>query len=205
MKMTHRIITIIATLFLCLGMANGAENDCLKQMREQSAKATVQPSTDFDFGKADGKIDEKAGTLAVGLEPYGTISWTGLEGSPELGAGLGATVGITKDLSITAFAEGDSLDDPNFFDQIDRAGAGLRYTAWLGSKVSLDGGVEGAWDIQNSVFFLRLPLGANLYALKTKNVDLGLRAQYAFDISGHGPNGTATGRAFAGPVLNLRF
>lgn len=143
--------------------------------------------------------------LTVGLEPYGTMSWTGLNGESDLGAGLGATVGITKNLSLTAFAEGDSLDNPNFLDQIARAGAGLRYTAWLGTRVSLDAGVQGAYDIQHENVFLRLPLGANLYAIKKPNYDLGIRLQYAFDISGSGPNGTSTGRAFAGPVFNLRF
>lgn len=146
-----------------------------------------------------------AAAPAVTLEPYGTISWTGLEGEADLGAGVNLTLGITKNLSIVTFAEGDSTQDPSFFDQIDRAGAGLRYTAWLGSRVSLDAGVAGAWDIQNSDFFLRLPLGANLYAVKTKNLSLGLRAQYAFDISGDGPNGTATGRAFIGPTASFRF
>jgi hypothetical protein len=143
--------------------------------------------------------------FAVGLEPYGTVSWTGLDGESDLGAGLAATVGITKNLTLTAFAEGDSTDNPNFFDQIARAGAGLRYTAWLGSRVSLDAGVQGAYDIQYEHVFIRLPLGANLYAIKEPNYDLGIRVQYAFDISGSGPNGTSTGRAFAGPVFNLRF
>jgi hypothetical protein len=141
----------------------------------------------------------------IGLEPYGTLSWTGLEGEADLGAGLAATLGITKNLSIVAFAEGDTTSDPNFFDQIDRAGAGLRYTAPLGKHFSLDAGVAGAWNIENSAFFLRLPLGANLYAVRTKDVTLGLRAQYAFDISGSGANGTAAGRAFVGPVLTYSF
>lgn len=143
--------------------------------------------------------------IAIGLEPYGTIGWTGIDGESELGAGVGSTFGITKNLSLTAFAEGDSLDNPRFFDQIARAGAGLRYTAWLGTKVSLDGGIQGAYDIHSDSVFIRLPLGANAYAIKEKNYDLGLRLQYAFDISGDGPNGASTGRAFAGPVFNLRF
>ena len=143
--------------------------------------------------------------LSVCLEPYGTISWTGLDGEADLGAGVNAVIGITKGLSVVAFAEGDSLDDPNFIDQIDRAGAGLRYTIELNKRLTLDAGVAGAWDIQNSAFFIRLPLGATAYAIKEKNYDVGLRLQYAFDISGNGPNGTSAGRAFAGPVFNLRF
>lgn len=144
-------------------------------------------------------------SASVGLEPYGTMAWTGLEGESDLGAGVSAVIGISKGLSIVAFAEGDSLDDPNFFDQIDRAGAGLRYTIELNKRLTLDAGVAGAWDIQNSSFFLRLPLGATAYAIKEKNYDVGLRVQYAFDISGSGPNGTSTGRAFVGPVCNFRF
>lgn len=147
----------------------------------------------------------EAPKASIGLEPYGTISWTGLDGASDLGAGVNALVGISKGLSIVGFAEGDSLDDPNFIDQIDRAGAGLRYTIELNKRLTLDAGVAGAWDIQNSAFFLRLPLGATAYAIKEKNYDVGLRLQYAFDISGSGPNGTSTGRAFAGPVFNLRF
>lgn len=146
-----------------------------------------------------------ADTLAIGLEPYGSMSWRALDGKPDLGAGLGLNVPITKNLSLTVFGEGDSTKDPSFIDQIDRAGAGVRYTAWLGSRVSLDGGIQGAYDIQNSSVFLRLPLGASAYAIKKENFDLGLRLQYAFDISGSGPNGTSTGRAFVGPVFNLKF
>jgi hypothetical protein len=142
---------------------------------------------------------------AIGLEPYGTIHWRGIDGESDLGAGVGATIGITKNLSLTAFSEGDSTSDPNFLDQIVRAGAGLRYTAWLGSRVSLDGGVQGAWDIENAAFFVRLPLGANIYAVKTENFAIGVRAQYAFDISGKGPNGTARGIASVGPFFSYSF
>lgn len=152
------------------------------------------------------KVAEKEKpSLAVGLEPYGTINWRGVNGEADLGAGLGATLGITKNLSITAFAEGDSTQDPNFFDQIDRAGAGLRYTIPLGTRVTLDAGAAGAYDIHNENFFLRLPLGASLYVIKEKSFSAGVRIQYAFDISGNGKNGTANAIGSAGPFLTLSF
>lgn len=142
-----------------------------------------------------------ADLLSPGLEPYGTVSWTGLNGSPEIGAGANLTFGLTKNLALVSFGESDNTTG-GF---VDRFGLGLRYTAQLGTRVSLDAGVAGAYDLEAEHFFLRLPLGANLYAYKSANADVGLRVQYAFDISGDGPNGAATGRLFAGPVVNLRF
>lgn len=142
-----------------------------------------------------------ADLLTPGFEPYGIVSWTGINGHPDLGAGANLTLGLTKNLTLVTFGESDNVTG-GF---VDRFGAGLRYTATLGSRVSLDGGVAGAYDLEGEHFFLRLPLGANLYAYKSANADVGLRVQYAFDISGNGKNGAATGRLFAGPVVNLRF
>ncbi len=151
---------------------------------------------------SDGKLDERyTPALRLGLEPYGLISWTGLNGSAELGAGASLVVGLTKNLAVVGFGEGDNTDGI----LIERFGGGLRYTAALGPRVSLDAGVAGAYDQTAQTFFLRLPLGASFYALQTKRADLGLRVQYAFDISGDGPNGASTGRLFLGPVLNARF
>ena len=95
---------------------------------------------------------------ALTLEPYGTISWAGINGEAELGAGANLSLAITKNLSVVSFAEADNTD--GLF--VERLGAGLRYTAWLGTKVSLDGGVAGGYDLVDPHFFLRLPLGANL-------------------------------------------
>lgn len=145
--------------------------------------------------------DNPTPQTAIALEPYGIISWTGLNGSSELGAGASLNFGITKNLSIVGFGEAD--DTQNTF--IDRAGIGLRYTAWLGKSVSLDAGGAGAYDFERENFFLRLPLGANFYILKGQNVDLSIRGQYAFDLDGNGKTGTATGRAFLGPVFNAKF
>jgi hypothetical protein len=142
-----------------------------------------------------------ADDLDIGLEPYAIHSWTGLNGAAETGAGANLVLGITKNLSVVGFGESDNTDGAF----VDRFGAGLRYTANLGTKFSLDAGAAGAYDLDGERFFLRLPLGANLYALKTKNADVGLRVQYAFDIGGDGKNGSATGRLVAGPVINLRF
>lgn len=143
----------------------------------------------------------KAAEFSPGLEPYGILSWTGLNGEAELGAGANLTFGLTKNLALVGFGEADNTEQTF----VDRFGLGLRYTAQLGTRVSLDAGVAGAYDLERETFFLRLPLGANFYAYKSKTADVGLRVQYAFDISGDGPNGAATGRLFAGPVVNLRF
>ena len=142
-----------------------------------------------------------AAAPALGLEPYGLISWTGLNGAAELGAGANLTLAITKNLTLVSFAEADDTKGT----LVERFGGGLRYTAWLGSKVSLDAGVAGAYDLTKDNFFLRLPLGATFYAVKTKQIDLALRVAYAFDLDGDGKHGTATGRGFAGPVFNYRF
>jgi hypothetical protein len=142
-----------------------------------------------------------APTLTLGLEPYASISWTGLDGESEIGGGVNGVVGITKNLSVVGFAEADDLDNT----LVERFGAGLRYTAWLGSNVSLDAGGSVGHDLFNDVTFIRLPLGANLYAIKTKNANLGLRVSYAFDISGGTKHGVATGRGFAGVVAGLSF
>lgn len=198
-----RIYLILAALG-CVVMAKSAENPYLEQMRKQS-EASMTAFDEVDYFVNQGKDDSKVSKLAIGLEPYGTISWQGINGESDLGAGVSLVAGVTKNLSIVVFAEGDSVQGGNFFDDIARSGAGLRYTAWLGSRISLDGGVAGAYDIHNENFFLRLPLGASAFVIKEKNYDLGIRLQYAFDISGDGPNGSSTGRAFAGPVFNLRF
>jgi hypothetical protein len=142
-----------------------------------------------------------ADLLSPGFEPYGSVSWTGINGAADLGVGANLTFALTKSLSLVTFGEADNTTG-GF---VDRFGAGLRYTAQLGKSVSLDAGVAGAYDLEQEHFFLRLPLGANLYAFKSKSADVGMRVQYAFDISGDGPNGSATGRLFAGPVVNLRF
>lgn len=142
-----------------------------------------------------------ADLLAPGFEPYGIVSWTGINGASDLGAGANVTFALNKNLSLVTFGESDNLNGG----LVDRFGGGLRYTATLGKSVSLDAGVGGAYDFEGQNFFLRLPLGANFYALKSANVDAGLRVQYAFDLDGDGKNGTATGRLFAGPVLNVRF
>lgn len=143
--------------------------------------------------------------LELSAEPYGVISWTGINGKPELGAGIAPTLAIGRNLTIVGFGEGDHEEGI----LVERLGAGLRYTAYLGKRVSLDGGVAGAYDLENPHFFLRLPLGSNLTFLRSKNVDLSIRAQYAFDISGQKSgklrDGTATGRLFIGPVFGLKF
>lgn len=168
--------------------------------------------------------------LELSAEPYGMVSWTRIAGEAELGAGINTTLAIGRGLTLVAFGEGDHEEGL----LVERLGAGLRYTAYLGKYVSLDGGVAGAYDLEDPHFFIRLPLGANFTFVRTKNIDFSLRAQYAFDISGNrssrgssrsgwkdsdckpkhtssgggsGPSndGVATGRLFVGPVLSLKF
>lgn len=140
-------------------------------------------------------------SLTIGAEPYGMISWTGVNGQAEQGAGLAIPVAITKNLAIVGFGEADNVTETF----VDRFGVGLRYTAQLGSRVSLDGGVGGGYDLEDPHFFLRLPVGATLYAYKGKSAELGFRVQYAFDISGDLHDGRAIGRLFYGLVGNYRF
>lgn len=146
-------------------------------------------------------VESKPVGLEFSVEPYGMVSWTGLNGKAELGAGLALAAPVTRNLSIVGFGESD--DTTGVF--VDRFGAGLRYTAYLGKQVSLDGGIALAYDQPTDNSFLRLPFGANFTFLRSKNADLSLRAQYCFDIDGNGKQGTATGRAFVGPVFGLKF
>lgn len=144
---------------------------------------------------------ETAPALTLGLEPYMSISWTGLDGAADIGGGANGVVGITKNLSAVGFVEADDLDAT----LVERFGGGLRYTAWLGHNVSLDAGGGVGHDLINDNTFIRLPLGANLYAVRTDNAALGFRLQYAFDISGGAKQGTATGRGFAGIIGSVSF
>lgn len=168
------------------------------------------------------------------LEPYGTVSWTGLDGKAEIGAGVAGVINIYQTgLSLVAFGEGDHEKGL----LVERLGGGLRYNAYLGKYLSLDAGVSGGYDLEDPHFFLRLPLGANITFYRSKNVDASIRAQYAFDISSDTPsrstsknsggatelNGycnpmpepvavtsssnerSAIGRLFVGPVLTVKF
>ncbi len=189
---TPLLALILFTLMVALAFACKAQGaDILSQIPDRDS-----------VSRSDGKVDERSSpALRLGLEPYGTISWTGLEGAAELGAGANLTLGLTKNLALVGFGESDNTTG-GF---IDRFGGGLRYTAALGPRVSLDGGVAGGWDMDRDTFFLRLPLGISFYAIKTANADLGLRLQYAFDLDGDGKQGTATGRGFFGPIANFKF
>ena len=165
--------------------------------------------------------------LEVALEPYGTMSWTGINGDSEIGAGAAIVFPVgPRGLSLVAFGEGDHEDGR----LVERLGAGLRYTAYLGKYVSLDGGIAGAYNLEDPHLFLRLPLGANFTVVRSKNLDVSFRVQYAFDISGNETSGSrnrsskgcddkeakaekssnfndgvATGRLFIGPVATLKF
>lgn len=135
------------------------------------------------------------------VQPYGMISWTGINGEAELGAGLDASWAITKNLSVMGYGEADNT----YGTLVERFGGGLRYSAYLGKHFSLDGGIAPSYDIDGDRFFARLPIGAELYLVRGKNVDLSLRLQYAFDVSGNGPNGSSKGRALFGPRLGFKF
>lgn len=139
--------------------------------------------------------------LAIGIEPYGTVSWLGLDGKARTGAGVTETVGITKGLSLTLSEEADNTAHSS----IDRGVLGVRYTVPLGARVSLDAGIGLGYDFESRAAFARIPFGGTFYAVKKANFDLGVRAQYALDVSGSAKRGTSDGRAFVGPVFNLRF
>ena len=201
-RSTGLLALLLFTIMIALAWAAKGEEGLqvegskLQDANLQPATSNLQPST------SPGKLDERASTtLRLGLEPYGTISWAGLNGEAELGAGANVTLGLTKNLSLVGFGEADNTDGT----LIERFGGGLRYTASLGARVSLDAGVAGGYDQTGQNFFLRLPLGANFYAIHTRDVDVGVRVAYAFDIDGNGKTGTATGRGFLGPLVNLRF
>lgn len=147
--------------------------------------------------------DAKAESYYVkfGLEPYGTLAWQGVDGKARTGAGLNLVVPVAKGFAFVPFGESDNTQHST----IDRAGAGVRYIAPITGRLSLDAGLGGAYDFENQAFFARIPFGANFYAVKTDNVELGARLAYGFDISGSGKRGTADGRGFAGIVANFRF
>lgn len=144
------------------------------------------------------------------LEPYGTVSWTGVDGRARLGAGANVVAHITKGFSLWGFGESDNTQHST----IDRAGLGLRYEGNIGKRVKGDAGVAFGYDIEgvstsrgntDQFAFLRLPIGLTVSVLQSKNFDAGLRVAYAFDISGNGKTGTATGRAFLGPVATIKW
>lgn len=139
--------------------------------------------------------------LSAGLEPYVGLNWQGVDGKARSFAGTTLKADITKNLSLTLSGESENTAHS----AVDRGVLGLRYTAPLGKRVSLDAGIGLGYDFEGRNAFARIPFGANLYAVKEKNFDLGLRAQYALDVSGNAKRGTASGSVFVGPVLNLRF
>lgn len=143
----------------------------------------------------------KAKGAEPSIQPYGMISWTGIDGKSELGAGAEVSWAITKNLHVAGFGEADNVRGT----LIERFGGGLKYNAYLGKHLGLDGGLSPAYDLEQDRFFARLPLGADLYLIRGKNLDLSLRLQYAFDVTGGGPNGASTGRAFFGPKFGFKF
>jgi len=146
---------------------------------------------------------EKTSAVSISdpsVSPYVTMSWPGMD-KPAYGVGTDINFNLTKNLGLAFFGESD---DPGHA-VIDRAGAGLRYTAYAGSRLSLDGGIQGCYDIEGSHGFVRLPLGVSFNLMKSKSADLSIRAVWAFDISGDGKHGTATGRASIGPTFTFKF
>jgi hypothetical protein len=135
--------------------------------------------------------------IEASLEPYGTVAWAGLNGQSDLGAGAAVVLPLGfRGLSLVGFGEGDNKEGL----LVERLGAGLRYTAYIGKVISLDGGVAGGYDLEDPHLFIRLPLGANFTFIRTKNLDVSLRVQYAFDVSGgHG----SSGRQRSGGVSEL--
>jgi hypothetical protein len=142
-----------------------------------------------------------AAPIELGLEPYGTVAWTGLDGQAVTGAGATLSAAITRGFSLTLSGESDNAQHS----LVDRGVLGLRYSAAFGKRVTGDLGLGLGYDFERRGAFARIPIGLNFYAVKTKNADLGLRVAYALDVSGSAKRGTSDGRAFAGPVFNFRF
>ena len=193
---------ISVVISLVIGVACYA-SDCQDQMVKSGTKAVQECLALEDHGVISGKEDSANSPTAISLEPYMLINWTGINGKSDIGSGFNAVFGLSPNLSIVGFAEANDSKDV----LVERFGAGLRYTAYLNQRLSLDGGVAGAYDLERDHVFLRLPLGGNFYIVKKNNFDLGARLQYAFDISGSGKRGqgTADGSAFLGLVLNVRI
>lgn len=135
------------------------------------------------------------------LEPYGTVSWQGLDGKARYGAGANVATHLTKNISLWGFGESDNTEHS----VVDRGGIGLRYEAAFGKRIHGDAGIAYAYNFEDNFSFIRLPLGLTADVLQSKYVSLGLRAAYAFDISGNGKHGAADGRAFLGPVATLKW
>ncbi len=139
--------------------------------------------------------------LELSLEPYAALSWQGLNGHSQWGAGISPALALTKNLSLVGYFESDNVNQ----EFVDRVSGGLRYTAYLGKVLSLDAGVGLGYATELDQSFIRLPLGANINILRSGNADIYLRGEYVFDVDGNGKEGRATGRVFLGPVLSLKF
>ncbi len=143
----------------------------------------------------------KAWLANASLEPYGTVAWQGLNGAARYGAGANVVMHINDSFSLWGFGESDNTEHS----VVDRGGIGLRYEGNLGKHVKGDAGIAGGYGFEQNVAFVRLPVGLSLNVLKSKNFEAGLRAAYAFDISGNGKHGAADGRAFIGPTATLKW
>ena len=186
MKILRTILFLIAA-FCIVHILRSAEPDLARvgnaALHQGDAKATASWISDAT------------------LEPYGTVAWRGIVNKGILGAGANIAFSLNKNLALIGFGESDNTQHST----IDRAGIGIRYTAYASKKLSLDGGVNGAYDLEGKFSFIRLPLGVTFHLVHTEYLDIGLRGAYAFDISGNGKHGTADGRAFIGPVATLQF
>ena len=148
------------------------------------------------------KVDSHFVWLAdATLEPYGTVGWQGLNGAARYGAGANLVTHITKGFSLWGFGESDNTEHS----VVDRGGIGLRYEGNLGKHVKGDAGIAGSYDFERNNAFVRLPVGLTINVIQSKSFEAGLRAAYAFDISGDGKHGSAEGRAFIGPTATLKW
>jgi len=146
-------------------------------------------------------IKEKAFLANGTLEPYGTLSWEGLDGEARLGAGANVLFEVARGFSLWGFGESDNTAHS----VVDRSGLGIRYTGSLGKHVRGDAGVALGYGFETQAVFTRVATGLTLVLAQSKSFELAGRAAYAFDIDGDGKHGTATGRAFLGPTLTLKW
>lgn len=138
---------------------------------------------------------------SVSLEPYGTVSWLGLNGKAVTGAGANVVTDISKNLALFLSLESDNTQHST----ADRGVFGLRLESFLTSRVRLDAGLGLGHDFEADSNFLRIPFGLTGYVIDTESYDIGVRAGYAFDITGGHNRGRADGRAFLGLVGTLKW
>jgi len=166
----------------------------------QPVRITIYPPDPVP-APAPAPVETRTWMNSISLEPYGTVSWLGLNGKAVTGAGATITTDISKSLALFFSAESDNTQHST----ADRGVFGIRLESFLTSRVRLDAGAGIGHDFESDNNFLRIPFGLTGYVIDTKSYDIGVRAGYAFDISGGHNTGRADGRAYLGLVGTYKW